>query len=472
MPFVRVRGNQLAIVHGVRSKGTKNIDQQTLFTIYSRPEAEAIVGKGEAKAKAAARFEGMLENKYPSCRFDWKAIKSGIRENLGVLPESYDYKAARLQARFWDDALTFFRQLVLVDPQSLASASALIAGHRLELEYLRETIDFTLRVTRDREASEWTADNEFYWRFATRNQEVPGDVEEHAAAYLERGDLVRARAAFKMLTDAFPEYAEGHNYLGLVALEEQKLDEAISEFEKTIEIGRRLFPKRVGKDRWWSDLDTRPYMRGLRNLTLTLNRAGRFKDALALAERLETECHDDVSAAAFKASACLNLARFDEALQWAVKIVGIHPSESLVAAFACKELGRADDARAYFLHAVMNSPRTVAMVLQQRMPAPREWGEGRDHNHGISMVQALHGYLKTQSSSSRRFYLGQWKDRTTTTLVKELLALTKEWAENRGSDRRAFDRLTEMRKLEFARAVTSPVAFPMKLSRGHLRTRQ
>ena len=86
-----------------------------------------------------------------------------------------DYKTARLQARFWDDAITFFRQLVLVDPQSLASASALIAGHRLELEYLRETIDFTLRVTRNHgEASEWTADNEFYWRFATRNQEVPG----------------------------------------------------------------------------------------------------------------------------------------------------------------------------------------------------------------------------------------------------------------------------------------------------------
>lgn len=81
-------------------------------------------------------------------------------------------------------------------------------------------------------------------------------------------------------------------------------------------------------------------------------------------------------------------------------------------------------------------------------------------------------YLKTQSASSRRFFLGQWKNGTTATLVKELLALSKAWAENRGDNRRAFDRLTEMRKLEFARAVTLPVSFPMKLSRGHLRTRQ
>jgi len=53
-------------------------------------------------------------------------------------------------------------------------------------------------------------------------------------------------------------------------------------FERTIELGRQLFPRRIGKQRYWSDHSARPYMRGLRNLTLTLNYLGRFKEALAL----------------------------------------------------------------------------------------------------------------------------------------------------------------------------------------------
>lgn len=42
MPYVRVRGNQLAIVHGERAPGTQNVQQRILATIYSKPEALAI----------------------------------------------------------------------------------------------------------------------------------------------------------------------------------------------------------------------------------------------------------------------------------------------------------------------------------------------------------------------------------------------------------------------------------------------
>lgn len=45
-----------------------------------------------------------------------------------ALDDGYDYKAARLQARFWDDALTFFGQLVLVELQLAAVLSRAMEG--------------------------------------------------------------------------------------------------------------------------------------------------------------------------------------------------------------------------------------------------------------------------------------------------------------------------------------------------------
>lgn len=99
-----------------------------------------------------------------------------------------------------------------------------------------------------------------------------------------------------------------------------------------MELGRRLFPKKIAKNRWWSDHATRPYMRGLRNLALTLNEAKRYDESLAACERLHHECQDDITAAAHRASVYLNTARWQQALDSARFIHQISPGESLVAA--------------------------------------------------------------------------------------------------------------------------------------------
>ena len=63
--------------------------------------------------------------------------------------------------------------------------------------------------------------------------------------------------------------ADGYNTRGLVAYDQRKLADAVALFEKTIEVGRTLFPRRFARKRYWKDLETRPYIRGLRNLALT-----------------------------------------------------------------------------------------------------------------------------------------------------------------------------------------------------------
>ncbi len=51
MPFVRVHGNQLALVHGSRRDG--KVVQEVLFTLYSKPEAREALGQG---SKGGARY--------------------------------------------------------------------------------------------------------------------------------------------------------------------------------------------------------------------------------------------------------------------------------------------------------------------------------------------------------------------------------------------------------------------------------
>ena len=85
---------------------------------------------------------------------------------------------------------------------------------------------------RDQKESKWNADNAFYWRFALQGREVPPDTEKQAAGFYERGEYDRAEAAFRLLVECFDGYAEGYNYLGLIALEKRRLDDAINHFEK------------------------------------------------------------------------------------------------------------------------------------------------------------------------------------------------------------------------------------------------
>jgi tetratricopeptide (TPR) repeat protein len=185
---------------------------------------------------------------------------------------------------------------MLTDPQYLATSAKVLQDHRRELAFLADLIKWRLELC-DREQNEWTADDEFCWKFALRGwgRHVPPEIEEQAADLYNRHDYDQAAAIFQLLIDCFDGYAEGYNYLGLIALARNDQRAAIAHFEKTIELGRKLFPAKIARKRYWSDHDTRPYMRGLRNLTLALVEGGRFDDALRICDLAITtpasRCH-------------------------------------------------------------------------------------------------------------------------------------------------------------------------------------
>jgi len=454
MAYVRRRGNQLALVRGTRNPETKKVEQEILFTLYSKGEALAAIGKGAGGG--AFRFQSLVEHAHPDVRFDWKAIFRAIDEHLDVLPETYDYRPARLRSGFRRDLLAFARQVVLTDPLDGSAARQLVDEHREALEYVRELIDRRLGAPPQVE-NEWTADNAWFWRFASTPAEVPADVEEHAAGLFERHEYRRAASAFHVLTEAFPDYAEGHNYLGLIALDQQRVEEAVTHFERTIEVGRRLLPRRVPRSGWWSDHRTRPYMRGLRNLALALVQAKRYDEALAACDRLATECDDAITAAAHRATAYLDVGRWREALGAALYVHQLSPSDSLLGAFAAFELGREDEARALFLHAVLNKPRTVGRLLGGRFTRPSDRDEAVDHNDGLQLARTLDDFLRKRRLGSRRFFARLWEHPMVKDLREELALVTARWrADRKGKDRAAFERMEQLRSWGFAACAWGP----------------
>ncbi|MCG6880434.1 MAG: tetratricopeptide repeat protein [Deltaproteobacteria bacterium] len=449
MPYVRKRGKQLVIVHGKRDPETKKVEQRILFTIYSKAEAQQILGR--SNENLAFQFQQLLGNQYPEVRFNWRKLNDAIQSNIHVLPDLYQYKETRLLSRFRGDLCAFARQLMLADPQDFMAASHLIEEHAVELEYLVQLIQWRLDL-RKQDPNEWNVDNPFYWRFTLQEPRVPPDIEEEVAGFYEKGDYSRAKVLFRLLIDCFEDYAEGYNYLGLIALDQERLEEAIGHFRKTIETGRKHFPKKISRKRYWSDLSTRPYMRGLRNLTIALIRSGRYEDALRLCDRLEKECMDEISATAFRATAYLNLGHYQQAADSAVKIIKLDPSESLIAGFAVYELGRTEDALALFIHGALNYPRAARMILGIRTDPPQSSHEARDHNAGIDICRDLNAYLRKEGRRARRFFKGAVKNGRVGALLNEMDLVIRRWREQHPTgEREAFDRMNLMQKQEFAR---------------------
>jgi tetratricopeptide (TPR) repeat protein len=386
--------------------------------------------------------------------FNWKKIRRTIEQHIDVLPDRYEYRSQRLRARFRDDLCAFTRQLILADPQDLDSAARVIQEHHYELEYLADLIAWRLKL-RDHPPSEWNADNPFYWRFALQGRDVPPDTEEHAAGLYERGEYDQAAAVFRLLVDCFDGYAEGYNYLGLIALAQRRLDEAIEHFGKTIEFGRKRFPPRVSKKRYWSDHATRPYMRGLENLALTLTEAGRFPEALAICDRLADECGDELTAAWHRAAVYLNTRQWERAVEAAQRTEGLAPAGGFLAAFAHCELGQRDKALGAFLYAALNYPRAARMLAGEKTRGKHtvtSRDEAEDHNTGVSLLRGLHAYLHGQARGSR-FFRDVIRDARVVWLLDESAVVVCAWHEqHRTGEREAFDRMRVMRSREFAEA--------------------
>ncbi len=457
LAYVRKHGNQLAIVHGERDPETRQVQQRVLFTICSKPEARELLNPG-----SGWHLDYMLEQRYPQIRFNWDRIRAGIEERMDTLPDIYPYRDGEVSSRFRRDLCAFTRQLGLADPQRMYSAAQLLSEHRMELEYLRDLINWRLAVC-EQEPNEFNGDNAFFWRRRLQAGDEPPEVIELMADLYANRDLDRLEALARLFIDCYDNYVAGHNYLGLVALERGEFEPAIAHFQRAMDQARTLFPKRLAKKHYWTNHDTRPYMRAMRNLVGARMRMAHYEQALELCERMVQECGDVDAAETFRAHIYLNMGRWGEARKAAERCVESWPEHAYIVAFAAFEQGDRDDALRWFLHGALNLPRTGRILLGQRVSRPREFEQVRDHNLGVEAVEQLEDFLSDLSRSSRAFFKGILDAPTTKALLTEIDEVEKrQQEEHRTGERHAFDRKQRMRSAGFAWEIADQVCAELR----------
>jgi tetratricopeptide (TPR) repeat protein len=452
MAYVRKKGNQLAVVHGVRDPETQNVEQKTLFTIYSKAEALAAVGD------QSWHFRRILEDESPGLRFDWTKLEAEIRENLDHLPDLYGYKKERVADAFRTAMLGFAKELMVNDPQMLVASARLFQANRHELAYLRELIDWRLRTCDGKDPGPFNQDNPFFWRSMSHRRDVPSEEWEKLAQLYDSGKYDEAEAIARMLTECWPNFAEGFNYLGLIAMERNDHEKALAFFDEAIKVGRTLFPKRIRKDMWWSDGDTRPYIRALIYKTQLLNRTGDFVGALILCNRLETECHQAATAASEKIPIFLNDGKWEEARKAAQYVAGIYPYENFPLAFAYFKLGNHQEALVRFLRAAIEYPRTAHILFRMRPTKSTTRFEAQDQSTGVAMARDLAHFSKKRDKAFDRFFCSILEAEPVRAVLAEYQEARRKWTEERGHDRTWFEKMNEMMTDDFARGTAATVA--------------
>ena len=407
VPYVRRRGNHLAIVHGSREPETGKVEQQVLMTLHSK--AEALAATGRASAQQGRSFRAWMEGRYPTVRFQWPKLEAAIDQMKEELPDLAKSRDERALGGFQEALDELTRHIIAADPQVLDSARHLLDSHRAALRWLAELIALRLdRLDRGKPTA-WSRDP-FGWRLALRGGTLDPALEEGLARHLEQGDLERAHDLFRFVLRMYPSYAEGWNYLGLVALRRRDFEEALRCFEMCEVEGRKLFPTRIAKRDYWGRVETRPYVRALRNQWDVLNRLGRHAAALRIAERLERQCGDDLTALAYRSMTYLNSAAWDLCYEHACRGAEWFPEHALLAAFAAFELDDTDQARAWFVRAVAARPHCVGIVLGKRTPAPKDVVEATDRDCGIDLAECIGAHLDARSRRSKDFFSRLWRE--------------------------------------------------------------
>ena len=452
MAYVRKRGNQLAIIHRRRDPDTGKVKQQVLFRLYSRKEARAAIGQGE-DARDKRRFASLLGRQYPAIRFDWRKIRETIAANLDVLPERYGERDRLVRADFRESLCAFTRDLMRTEPREHVTSAGVIADHKAELEFLVEQIQRQLKLC-EQEATEESADDEFNWRYATRLLGAPPAIEERVTNLYEKGELDRAETLFRLLTDSFDDYADGHNYLGLIALERGDLEQAEEQFRRTMEVGSRLFLRRRPRSVRWSYRSNRPYIRGMSNLTLTLLRAGRYDEAETLCSRLERECDDDVTARVHFGAIYLCAGRWSEAYAAVKDLRMLYSHEDFLAAFALAEMGEWHEAIERFAYAALHNPRTARLLVgKESRSRPALPEEVRDHDTGIELERSLHAYLVEQRPPVKRFFRrivdSNWIDIHLDIAESDVRKRHEEYPTGKREDDRRFVRVTPTKEARY-----------------------
>jgi len=446
MAYVRTKGNQVLLVHGVRSRDTGAVDQQTLFTFYTKAELQAAMGE-HSKV-----FRDQLEADHPDLRFNWQAIDAGLREHLDHVPDAAPDQRTTAAVELRQALVELARVTWELSPSELQSAKELVDANRAALKLTVGRLQSLLSAPPPMD-SEFTRDTPSLWRQARRARAIPLHGWEQLAELWHRCEYPEAEALAGLLSEAFPMFADARNYLGLAAMERGDLPASLRHFLDAEAVGRKQFPRRIAKSRYWSDHDTRPFLRALIHQVTACNRMGEYKKALDVCDRLERDHGQDIYAAALRVPVLLNDRQWSAAALHAEQMTGLYPENHVLLALAGLELHDHSQAQQHFVRCALELPATVGLLLGMRLHSGM-LEDARDHNHGVSLLRDTKAY-RTTHDKSLQYFRKLWSHPVVKAAVLEADEVRQKSRTNRSGERTWFDRMQRLHSMEHAREVVA-----------------
>ncbi len=145
-----------------------------------------------------------------------------------------------------------------------------------------------------------------------------------------------------------------------------------------------------------------------------------------------------------RAPALLSLGRYRLALEAAERFVGLDPLGAIYAALAAAEAKQTDDATRHACHAAIALPLTVRVLAG----GGRGKVESHEDHDEVELARRMRRDLATyfeRSTVGMKELVVVANHPKVIELAEEHRTLRRRWREERGADRRVFDRMSEMR---------------------------
>ena len=174
-------------------------------------------------------------------------------------------------------------------------------------------------------------------------------------------------------------------------------------------------------------------------------------EALALCDRLEQECHQEITAADMRLPSLLNAGLWELAVKAGEYVRRIYPQTNFQLAYAYYEAGQLARAVEHYLLGAMHHPRTARLLCDQELGQPETYDQSQDHVDGFELWRDLEAYSEGPGAETIDFFTALFERPEVAALVDEAEEVRRKRRDDRSGKRTWFDRMNEMRTMEFVR---------------------
>ena len=196
---------------------------------------------------------------------------------------------------------------------------------------------------------------------------------------LEQGNEEEAGRYFFNSTEIDPTYADGYNHLANIVWRRRDWGQAESLYRKALSLAEPEI-KNLRRGAFWGILESRPYMRALQGLGLTLWKQGRLEEAKDIfLKMLKLNVNDNQGVRYLIGPICHQMGDLNKAIQWYVQNLD-DPDNLYNYGLAQIQQNTLEAAARTLISAIFENPYIPPLLLKDKLPESDWW-------HGSNLAE-------------------------------------------------------------------------------------